>query len=109
MTSIYDKENDLQRQRKKRLKNALDEDIKYYDDLILFCRENGIAREEHKFKRFFLSKNNFKFYAVFKDSGLNRIQKVLKILFAIDVTRMAPVLSQSHGGMIQQSLIIEYC
>ena len=68
MTSIYDKENDLGRQRKKRLKNASDEDIKYYDDLIILCHENGVAREEHKFKRLFLSKNNLKFYGLFNDS-----------------------------------------
>ena len=64
MTSIYDKENDLKRQRKKRLKDSSDEDVKYYDDLIDYCHENGVAREEHKFKRLFLSKNNLKFYAL---------------------------------------------
>lgn len=67
MTSIYDKENDLKRQRKKRLKGASDKDIKYYDDLILLCKNDGVAREEHKFKRLFLTKNNLRFYGLFKD------------------------------------------
>ena len=68
MTSIYDKENDLKRQRKKRLKGASELDIEYYDDLIGYCKKHGVAREEHKFKRLFLDKNNLKFYGLFDDS-----------------------------------------
>lgn len=89
MTSIYDKENDLARQRKKRLKNASDEDVKYYDDLIILCRENGVAREEHKFKRLFLSKNNLKFYGLFKDSDFQPyLKNVDDVLSRCEVTGM---------------------
>ena len=94
MTSIYDKENDLERQRKKRLKNASAEDIKYYEDLIILCRENGVAREEHKFKRLFLSKNNLKFYGLFKDSDFGPYLKSVD-----DVMSRCEV-----AGMKQQSI-----
>jgi len=75
MTSIYDKENDLKRHRTKRLKNASENDIKYYDDLIIYCQTHGVAREEHKFKRLFLSKNNLRFYGLFKDSDFEPFLK----------------------------------
>ena len=89
MTSIYDKENDLSRQRKKRLKHASDVDIKYYDDLIILCRENGVAREEHKFKRLFLSKNNLKFYGLFKDSDFEPyLKNVDDVMSRCEVTGM---------------------
>lgn len=89
MTSIYDKENDLKRQRRKRLKNASDEDIKYYDDLIEHCRENGVAREEHKFKRLFLDKNNLKFYGLFKDNDfIPYLKSVDDVMSRCEVTGM---------------------
>jgi len=81
MTSIYDKENELKRQRRKRLKGASDEDVKYYDDLILYCKNYGVAREEHKCKRLFLKNNNLRFYGLFKDSDfepyLNSVDDVM--------------------------------
>jgi II/X family phage/plasmid replication protein len=84
MTSMYDKENDLKRHRKKRLKGATDEDIKYFDDLILLCKNNGVIREEHKFKRLFLSKKNLRFYGLFNenefDKHLNVFDEILKNL-----------------------------
>lgn len=89
MTSIYDKENDLERQRKKRLKHASDEDIKYYDDLILYCKTYGVAREEHKFKRLFLAKNNLKFYGLFKDSDFEPyLKSVDDVMSRCEVTGM---------------------
>lgn len=89
MTSIYDKENDLTRQRKKRLKHASDIDIKYYDDLIEYCKENGVAREEHKFKRLFLAKNNLKFYGLFKDSDFEPYLKSIgDVMSRCEVTGM---------------------
>lgn len=89
MTSIYDKENDLKRQRKKRLKGASDEDIKYYDDLILHCKNYGVAREEHKFKRLFLDKNNLRFYGLFKDNDfLPYLKCVGEVMSRCEVTGM---------------------
>jgi len=89
MTSIYDKANDLKRHRKQRLKNASDDDIKYYDDLILYCQTNGVAREEHKFKRLFLNKNNFRFYGLFKDSDFEPFLKsVDDVMSRCEVTGM---------------------
>jgi II/X family phage/plasmid replication protein len=82
MTSMYDKENDFKRHRKKRLNGASDEDIKYYDDLISLCKNHGVVREEHKFKRLFLDKKNLRFYGLFKDNDfiphLNVIDEVMK-------------------------------
>lgn len=89
MTSIYDKENDLKRHRKKRLKDASDEDIKYYDDLISLCKTYGVAREEHKFKRLFLDRNNLKFYGLFKDNHFDPyLNSVDEIMTRCEVTGM---------------------
>ncbi|MFT5298515.1 MAG: II/X family phage/plasmid replication protein [Colwellia sp.] len=89
LTSMYDKENDLKRQRKKRLKHASDEDIKYYDDLILYCKNYGVAREEHKFKRLFLDRNNLKFYGLFKDSDFEPYLKSIDdVMSRCEVTGM---------------------
>lgn len=89
MTSVYDKENDLRRHRKKRLKHASAADIKYYDDLILYCKNYGVAREEHKFKRLFLSKNNLRFYGLFKDSDFEPyLKSVDDVMNRCEVTGM---------------------
>ncbi len=90
MTSIYDKENDLKRHKKKRLKNASDEDIKYYEDLIEYCSESGVAREEHKFKRLFLDKNNLRFYGLFKESDfMPHLGSVDDVMNRCEVTGMS--------------------
>jgi II/X family phage/plasmid replication protein len=89
MTSIYDKENDLIRQRNKRLKNASDEDIQYYDNLIEHCRVNGVVREEHKFKRLSLDKGNLKYYGLFRDSDFEPYLKAVDdVMSRCEVTGM---------------------
>lgn len=89
MTSIYDKENDLKRQRKKRLQGASDADIKYYDDLILFCKNYGVAREEHKFKRLFLDKNSLRFYGLFNECDFKPyLKSVDDVMSRCEVTGM---------------------
>lgn len=89
MTSIYDKENDLKRQRKKRLKAVSEQDAAYYDELISYCRDHGVAREEHKFKRLFLNKNNLRFYGLFKDCDFEPYLKSIdEVIGRCEVTGM---------------------
>jgi II/X family phage/plasmid replication protein len=102
MTSMYDKENDLKRQRKKRLKHASDVDIQYYDDLILYCKNYGVAREEHKFKRLFLDKNNLKFYGLFKDADFGPYLKSID-----DVMNRCEVTGMKQKSIADQLLAKE--
>jgi II/X family phage/plasmid replication protein len=102
VTSIYNKENDLKRHRKQRLKNASEVDIKYYDDLILYCQTYGVAREEHKFKRLFLNKNNFRFYGLFKDSDFEPFLKTVD-----DVMSRCEVIGMKRQSIANQLLAKE--
>ena len=83
-TKIYNKAHDLERNRKKKLKNATSFQEKYYDDLIAYCKENGIVREEHEFKRAFLAKKNMRYWGWFDEKKffyyLEEIEEVMKKL-----------------------------
>lgn len=65
---LYNKEADLRRHKNKLLKNALADDIKYYEKLIDYCHKFGVVREEYKFKSSFLSKKNLKYYGLFNEN-----------------------------------------
>jgi hypothetical protein len=80
---IYDKAYDLAN-RKKLKKLKTEEEREYYKRLIDYCNETGIAREEHTFKQKFLSRHNFCFYGMVRESDfepyLNEIDTAMKRL-----------------------------
>ncbi|TMO84591.1 phage/plasmid replication domain-containing protein [Pseudoalteromonas spongiae] len=65
---IYNKAADLRLRSSKILKNALPEDIEYFNQLINFCESNGVVREEYKFKRQYLQKHDLRYYGLFKEN-----------------------------------------
>ncbi|MBI2779413.1 MAG: hypothetical protein HYX62_06495 [Gammaproteobacteria bacterium] len=94
---IYDKGYDLA-SRKKLKKLKTDEERDYYKRLIDYCEEMGIAREEHTFKQKFLSRHNFCFYGMVRESDfepyLNEIDNAMKRLeiAAVDYITIADQL-----------------
>lgn len=61
---IYIKALDLKDKRIKRLKNASQDEIKYYDQLIEYCEDLGIVREEQSKKTPFLKKHKLNYYGL---------------------------------------------
>ncbi|MEQ6340121.1 MAG: hypothetical protein M3A44_00360 [Gammaproteobacteria bacterium] len=94
---IYDKGHDMAC-RKKLKKLKTDEERDYYKRLIDYCEEMGIAREEHTFKQKFLSRHNFCFYGMVRESDfephLNEIDNAMKRLeiAAVDYITIADQL-----------------
>jgi len=61
---VYIKAGDLKSYRKDRLKNASAEEVIYYDQLIEYCQDVGIVREEQSKKSPFLKKHNLAYYGL---------------------------------------------
>ena len=61
---VYIKANDLKSHRGSRLKHASAEEVIYYDQLIEYCQDFGIVREEQSKKSPFLKKHNLAYYGL---------------------------------------------
>lgn len=79
---IYNKAFDLKKRAKKLLKNASKQDIDYFEKLIQFCEQNGVVREEYKFKRLFLQRHKLRHYGLLKEIDFNKhlgeLEKIIK-------------------------------
>jgi len=83
---IYNKTFDLERNRRRKLKNATPEAEAYYDRLIDYCRTCGIVREEHEFKRQFLAKNNMRFWGWFDEERFYEyLTDIEEIMHRLDI------------------------
>lgn len=63
-SKVYVKSHDLITHKNKRLKDASDQEIKYYERVIDWCQSNGVLREEHSFKGKWLRRKRFCFYGM---------------------------------------------
>jgi len=69
---VYRKAFDLTKHRGKRLKEASDAEVTYYDRLTAWCDEIGMLREEHSFKQKFLRRHELHFYGLVQESDFHR-------------------------------------
>ena len=69
---VYCKSFDLQKHKRKRLKEADDQQIEYYEQLIDWCDDIGMLREEHGFKQKFLRRHKLCFYGLTREEDFKR-------------------------------------
>lgn len=82
---VYVKAYDLEKHKNSRVSPRTNpQDIKYYDQLIEYCKTNGVVREEHSFKRPFLRRKNLCFYGLVTEKDfepfLDDLEKAMKRL-----------------------------
>lgn len=82
---VYNKAEDLRLSLKKRQKKQLTEDEKeYLEQLINYCEEQGIIRDEREFKRVFLDRKNLRYYGLTQESSfiehLNDVERMIERL-----------------------------
>ncbi|HGY9587041.1 TPA: phage/plasmid replication protein [Vibrio harveyi] len=85
---IYIKAFDLEKHRSSRTANCINqEDLDYYDQLIDYCKSNGVIREEHSFKRPFLRRKNLCFYGLVTEKDFEPyLQDLEKAMKRLEVT-----------------------
>ncbi len=85
---VYSKSEDLKKRRSKNLSGATKDQIEYYDRVLDYCVQNGVVREEHSFKRDWLSKHKMQFYGFVKEKDflphLNDIENVMNKFQVVD-------------------------
>ena len=86
---VYVKTSDLLRNQKKNLKGATMEDHEYFDQLINFTAQNGVIREEHSFKREYLSRHDLCAYGLVKEEQFKEeLQIIANIRKRLEVNNM---------------------
>lgn len=87
-TKAYVKAHDLIKHQNKRLKEASEQEKKYYQSLIDYCNDIGLVREEHSFKSPFLKRKKLNIYGRVELSDLekhtNELGDAMKRLEVID-------------------------
>ncbi|WP_339642569.1 phage/plasmid replication protein [uncultured Porticoccus sp.] len=95
---LYNKAFELSAHRAKNLKNASKEDAIYYNQLIEFCQELGLIREEHSFKQPWLERHNLRLYGRLNEADflphLTDIENIFKRLDDMTHTRYEMISEQ---------------
>lgn len=88
---VYVKEADLSNKKhiKKRLKNATPEEVDYYNKVKEYCVKEGVLREEHSFKRAWLSRKKLNLYGLISEEAylpyLNEISDIVSRLQVMNI------------------------
>lgn len=86
---VYTKTADLLRNQRKLCKDASDNDLQYFDDLLQFTVRNGVVREEHSFKREYLHRHDLFAYGLFDESQFNEeLQVITELRKRLEVSNM---------------------
>jgi len=75
---LYCKYTSMLKERKKLVSRYTEAEMEYYDRVMQYCLENGIARLEYEFKSQFLATRNLRFY------GVGDMNDLLKFRFVED-------------------------
>lgn len=87
---VYCKTSDLLKHQKEHCKGADDRDYQYYDDLLQYTVKNGVVREEHSFKRLYLSRHDLCAYGLVKEADFKEeLQVITEIRQRLEVSRMS--------------------
>jgi len=86
---VYTKTADLLRNQRKLCKDASDQDLQYFEDLLQFTVRNGVVREEHSFKREYLHRHDLFAYGLFDESQFNEeLQVITELRKRLEVSNM---------------------
>lgn len=96
---VYCKSFDLRKHKRKRLKEATQQQIEYYEQLINWCDDIGMLREEHSFKQTFLRRKKLCFYGLTREEDFNQHMTDIE-----NVTKRFTVMNTKYD-MISDSLI----
>jgi hypothetical protein len=96
---VYTKTADLLRNQRKLCKDASDEDLQYFEDLLQFTVKNGVVREEHSFKREYLHRHDLFAYGLFDESQFESELSVIT-----DVRKRLEVSNMKYQTIADQLL-----
>jgi len=86
---VYTKTADLLRNQRKLCKDATEEDLQYFDDLLQFTVRNGVIREEHSFKREYLHRHDLFAWGLFNEGQFNEeLQVITELRKRLEVSNM---------------------
>lgn len=87
---LYIKHNDLIRHQNKRTKSLAEDEKHYYQQVIDYCKNKGVVREEQSFKQKFLKRKNLNYYGLIREQDfelyLSDIETALKRLQVTHMT-----------------------
>lgn len=101
---VYTKTADLLRHQKKHCKGANFDDVEYYYRLVAYTAKLGVVREEHSFKREYLSRHDMSAYGLVKESDFKEeLQVITEIRKRLEVSKM------TYESMAEQLLECGAC
>lgn len=93
---------------KKRTKNALHNEVDYFNKLVDYCIQNGVVREEHSFKSKWLKHRDLQFYGITKETDflpyLNSITEIIERLKEVINMKLDSVADQLRDQGICNSI-----